>query len=109
MMTDSAVTMAVVTAPAQDVAERIVTSVVEERLAACGNIVPGVTSIYRWEDGIQRDTEVLIFFKTTRVALPQLMRRIEELHPYEVPEVLALPVSAGLPAYTSWVAANVNG
>lgn len=106
---DSPITLALVTAPAHDVAERIVTTIVEEQLAACGNIVPGLTSIYRWDGALQRDSEVLIIFKTTRSALARLMARVEDLHPYDVPEVLAVPVAAGLEAYATWVAANVHG
>jgi periplasmic divalent cation tolerance protein len=108
-MTGSPITMAIVTAPSHDVADRIVTTIVEERLAACGNIVPGLTSIYHWEGALQRDSEVLIIFKTTRSVLAQLMARVEEIHPYDVPEVLAVPVTAGLDAYTTWVAENVHG
>jgi periplasmic divalent cation tolerance protein len=106
---ERAVAVAIVTAPSQDVAERIVTTVVEEQLAACGNIVPGVTSIYRWEGAVQRDSEVLILFKTTRAMLAQLIVRVEDLHPYDVPEVLAVPVVSGLEAYMRWVAASVHG
>ena len=108
-MTESPITMAIVTAPSHDVADRLVTTIVEERLAACGNIVPGLTSIYHWEGALQRDSEVLIIFKTTRAALAQLMARVEEIHPYDVPEVLAVPVTASLDAYTTWVAENVHG
>jgi len=106
---ETPVCVAMVTAPSVDVAERIVTAVVDEQLAACGNIVPGLTSIYRWEGAVQRDSEVLILFKTTRAVLPQLLTRVAALHPYDVPEVLALPVAAGLEAYTKWVTANVHG
>jgi periplasmic divalent cation tolerance protein len=106
---DAAVVVAIVTAPSHDVAERIVTTVVDERLAACGNIVTGVTSIYRWEGAVQRDSEVLILFKTTGEVLDRLMSRVEEIHPYDVPEVLALPVLAGLAGYMDWVAASVQG
>jgi periplasmic divalent cation tolerance protein len=98
-----------VTAPSREVAEHLVTSVVEERLAACGNIVPGITSIYRWQGAIQKDEELLIVFKTTRAAAAQLMTRVEALHPYDVPEALVLPVEAGLAPYMSWVAANSDG
>jgi periplasmic divalent cation tolerance protein len=107
-MAESAIALVLVTAPAEDVAERIVTTLVEERLAACGNIVSGVTSIYRWQDVVQRENEVLILFKTTRAALAQLVKRVEQLHPYEVPEVLAVPIAATLESYASWVAANVH-
>ena len=106
---ETPVCVAMVTAPSVDVAERIVTAVVDEQLAACGNIVPGLTSIYRWAGAVQRDSEVLILFKTTRAVLAQLLTRVAALHPYDVPEVLALPVAAGLEAYTKWVTANVHG
>jgi len=108
-MTESPITMAIVTAPSHDVADRLVTTIVEERLAACGNIVPGLTSIYHWEGALQRDSEVLIIFKTTKAVLARLMARVDEIHPYDVPEVLAVPVTAGLDAYTTWVAENVHG
>ena len=108
-MQHAAVVVVIVTAPSQDVAERIVTTVVEERLAACGNIVPGVTSIYRWEDAVQRDSEVLVLFKTTRAVQPRLIGRLEELHPYDVPEALAVPVNAGIEKYMQWVVASVHG
>jgi periplasmic divalent cation tolerance protein len=106
---DGAVVLVVVTAPSQDVAERIVTTLVEERVAACGTIVPGATSIYRWEGAVQRDEEVVILFKTTRAGQSRLLARVDELHPYDVPEALVVPVTAGLEAYTGWVAANVHG
>jgi periplasmic divalent cation tolerance protein len=97
-----------VTAPALDVAERLVGAVVEERLAACGNIVGGVTSIYRWEGEVQREAEVLIIFKTAAARADALARRIRELHPYDVPEILALPVERGLEPYVSWVVTSTS-
>jgi periplasmic divalent cation tolerance protein len=106
--TVSAVMVVLVTAPAADVAERIVTAVVEERLAACGNIVPGMTSIYRWQGAVERADEVLIILKTERSVAPRLIARVQELHPYDVPEALALPVTAGLPSYMTWVAASTD-
>jgi periplasmic divalent cation tolerance protein len=108
-MSVPAVVVLLVTAPSQDVAEQLVTTVVEERLAACGNIVPGMTSIYWWEGAVQRDAEVLVIFKTEQAVAPRLMARVEQLHPYDVPESLVLPVTAGLEGYLRWVAANVAG
>ena len=105
----TAAVVVMVTAPTQTVAEHLVRTVVEERLAACGNIVPGVVSIYHWEGKVQRDDELLIVFKSTRAMAPRLMARIEALHPYEVPEALVLPIEAGLAPYLAWVAANSNG
>jgi periplasmic divalent cation tolerance protein len=107
-MQQGAVVM-LMTAPSQDVAEKIVTTLVEERLAACGNIVPGLTSIYRWQDAVQKDAEVLVLFKTEQRMADRLMQRIEELHPYEVPEAIVLPVTAGLAPYLAWIAANCAG
>ena len=108
-MEDSGVSIVVVTAPSPDVAVRIVTEIVEEQLAACGNIVPGVTSIYRWNGAVQRDSEVLVLFKTTHAARQRLIERVKELHPYDVPEALAVEVTAGLGAYMEWVTENVHG
>jgi periplasmic divalent cation tolerance protein len=105
MMTQAAV-IVLVTAPSQVVAEHLVTTLVTEELAACGNIVPGITSIYRWEGALQRDEELLIVLKTTRAAAPKLMTRIEALHPYDVPEALMVPIEAGLAPYLAWVTAN---
>ena len=106
---EPAVSVVLVTAPSQDVAEQLVNTIVEEKLAACGNIVPGLTSIYRWQGAVQRDAEVLILFKTLRGSVHRLSARVQELHPYDVPEVLALPVSAGSSEYMRWVAENATG
>src|SRR5688572_31905489 len=108
-MPEAAATVVLVTAPSQEVAEQITTTIVQERLAACGNIVPGIISIYRWQDEVQRDAEVLIVFKTTQETVQRLAERVKELHPYEVPEVIALPVTAGSPEYLRWVAASATG
>lgn len=101
-MTDAVVVL--VTAPSADVAAAIARAVVEERLAACGNVLPGVRSIYRWEGKVQDEPEVLLLLKTQRKRFPELRDRILALHPYEVPEVLALPVEAGSDAYLDWIA-----
>lgn len=103
------VSVLLVTAPSPDIAERITTSVVEERLAACGNIVADVTSIYRWQGEIQREGEVLIVFKTATVRRDELAARIRELHPYDVPEILSFEAAAGLGAYVDWVLTSTNG
>jgi len=108
-MERSATHVVLMTAPDEDTAVGIVRTVVEERLAACGNVLPGVRSIYRWQQEVQEDREVLVLFKTVERAVPRLVARIEELHPYDVPEALALPVHAGSAAYLRWVAANADG
>lgn len=102
------VRVALVTAPSVEVAEALVRRLVEERLVACGNIVPGLTSIYRWEGEVARDAEVLIVLKTVEDVVPRLTERVVELHPYEVPEVLVLPIEAGHDAYLAWVRGSVD-
>ena len=102
-----AVRVVLVTVPDAETAETLVSTLVEEGLAACGNIVPGVVSIYRWQGQVERAGEVLLVLKTTAAAVPRLLDRVPALHPYEVPEVLVLPVAAGHAPYLSWVAASV--
>lgn len=97
-----------VTAPTMDEAERIGKAVVTERLAACANLVPGVRSIYRWQDAIQDDAEILLLIKTSASLFSELTHRIVELHSYETPEVLALPSVAGSAAYLQWLFAQVG-
>ncbi len=101
-MTDALVVL--VTAPTPERAAEIARAVVEERLAACGNVVPGVRSIYRWEGKVQDDPEALLVLKTTRARFESLRARVLALHPYEVPEVIALPVEAGSAPYLDWIA-----
>jgi len=91
------------TCPDQATAERIAETLVDERLAACVNLVPGLTSIYRWQGQIQRDAEWLLIIKTRRTVYSLLEARLRELHPYEVPEIIALPIQAGLAAYLDWI------
>jgi periplasmic divalent cation tolerance protein len=102
-MDAKAVSVVMMTAPDAQVAERIVRALLNERLIACGNVVPGVTSIYRWEGEVQREAEVLVLMKTRAALVAELVDRASEMHPYLVPEVLALPAAGGLPAYCRWV------
>ncbi len=97
------VSLVLSTAPDLATAERIVRQLVEERLIACGNLVPGVASLFRWGGGVQREEEVLVLMKTRTENLDRLFGRVAELHPYEVPELLSFPVGKGLPAYCGWV------
>jgi len=101
-MTDALVVL--VTAPDAERAAAIARALVEERLAACGNVLPAIRSIYRWEGKLQDDAEALLVLKTTRARFPALRDRVLALHPYEVPEVIALPVEAGSAAYLGWIA-----
>jgi periplasmic divalent cation tolerance protein len=100
-MTDALVVL--VTTPSPERAAEIARAVVEERLAACGNVVPGVRSIYRWEGKVQDDAEALLVLKTTRARFEALRDRVLALHPYEVPEVIAIPVEAGSARYLEWI------
>lgn len=92
-----------VTAPDLEVGERLGTALVEERLAACANLVPSVTSIYRWQGRLEKAQEVLVILKTTEERAAALRERVAELHPYDVPEVLHLPVLEGHEPYLAWV------
>ena len=91
-----------------DTAARIARTLVEERLAACVNLVPTVRSIYRWQGEISDDPEALAIMKTTAERYPALAARLAELHPYQVPEILALPIAAGHAPYLSWLAGEVD-
>lgn len=90
--------------PDRDVALRIADTLVGERLAACVNLLPGVESVYRWRDAVERDAEVLLLIKTAPARLPAVTARIVALHPYELPEVIAVESAGGLPAYLDWIA-----
>ena len=92
--------------PDLDTARTAARTLVEERLAACGNIVPGVESVYRWEGKVETGAEVLVVFKTVIGSYQMFETRLRALHPYQVPEVLALRVTNGLPAYLRWVEQN---
>ena len=96
------------TCPDQAIAERIAETTVSERLAACASLVPGLTSIYRWQGEIQRDSEWLLIIKTRSIVYPLLEARICELHPYDTPEIIALPIQAGSAAYLSWMTNNTG-
>ena len=79
-------------------------ALVEQRLAACVNMLPAVQSVYRWNDAIEETAEVTLLIKTTTARYAALEQAISALHPYELPEVIAMPISAGLPAYLGWIA-----
>ena len=96
------------TAPDEGVAEMLARTLVEERLAACVNVIPGVRSIYRWEGALQDDSELVLVIKSHRNRTQALAARIKDLHPYELPEVLVLPVSGGSAAYLDWIATETR-
>jgi len=84
-------------------AEKLARQLIEARAAACVNQLVPCISTYRWKDNIETATEVPLLIKTTRAAYPRLEKSIREAHPYELPEIIAVPVAAGLPAYLDWV------
>ena len=105
-MTDTVVVL--VTAPSADKAAEIARTLVEEQLAACGNVLPTVRSIYRWEGKVQDEPEALLILKTRANLFEALRARIVALHPYQVPEVLRLDVAGGHLPYLEWIGANVR-
>ena len=96
------------TFPNSDTARQIATALVEAQLAACVNLCPAVQSIYRWQGQVESAEEVLAIIKTTRSAYAALEERLKALHPYDVPEIIALPVERGLASYMKWVSESVS-
>lgn len=90
--------------PDEENAHRIAEALVAERLAACVNVLGGCRSVYRWQGEIERADEIPLLIKTTRARYRALQARLLELHPYDVPEILAWEPQRGLPAYMGWVA-----
>lgn len=89
--------------PDQASAEKLAAILIEQRLAACVNVQSPCTSVYRWQGQVETATEVPVFIKTTREHYPALEQAIKANHPYELPEIIAVPLVAGLPAYLEWV------
>ena len=89
-------------------AERVARALVDRRVAACANILPGVRSIYRWKGSIEDASEWMVLIKTRRKLFDDLVRELRAVHSYEVPEVIAVPVVAGASDYPSWVAAETS-
>lgn len=98
----STLRVVLVTAPAKS-AQSLARKLLEQRLIACANLLPGATSLYWWEGKIQRDAESLLLLKTTAARIPALLKHLKHLHPYSVPEFLALPVQETNPDYAKWV------
>lgn len=90
--------------PDEEVANAIALALVEEKLAACVNVLPRVQSVYRWQGAVESASEIPLLIKSTAASYAALESRIGELHPYEVPEIIAVPIVHGLPAYLNWLA-----
>jgi periplasmic divalent cation tolerance protein len=89
--------------PDMEVARTATRAIIEQKLAACGNIVPAVESIYQWQGKVETSAEVLVIFKTTIARYQMLEARIKGLHPYEVPEIISVRITDGFPPYLRWV------
>ena len=98
-----------ITVPSRDMAERIARALVEEQLAACVNIVPGVRSLYRWKGRVETANEVVLIAKTRKASFDALEKRVKELHSYEVPCIVALPIEAGHQPYLDWIEKETVG
>ena len=89
---------------AKELAKRLVAA----RLAACVNILPGLTSVYEWKGAAESDSELLLLAKTTEAGYPALEKALREAHPYELPEIICVPIVAGLSGYLKWIDQNVG-
>jgi periplasmic divalent cation tolerance protein len=94
--------------PNRDAAMNLARVLIERRAAACVNVLAECTSVYRWRDKVEAAGEVPMLIKTTDAAYPALEQAIRELHPYELPEIVAVPLSRGLPGYLDWVIAETQ-
>jgi periplasmic divalent cation tolerance protein len=102
------IVLALSTFPDEETARRIARQLVTENFAACANILPAIDSIYRWQGKIENGREVIVFFKTPDNRRAAFQEKLRALHPYEVPEIIFIPVTAGLPEYLRWVTENCD-
>ena len=103
----SAIFVVCCTAPDSGVADKIANTLVEERLAACAQFSKSpIESVYRWKGKVEKAEEIQLWFKTKEECVQRIISRIQELHPYDVPEIIVLPIQSGLPDYLSWVEAE---
>ena len=97
-----------ITAPNREEGLHIAHILVEEKLVACVNLIPGLTSIYHWKGEICRDEEVLLMAKSLESRLGEIIRRVTELHSYEVPEIIAIPIEGGSEPYLNWIKDSIR-
>ena len=100
------IVLALSTFPDRETAQRISNQLITEKFATCANILPPVESIYRWKEKIETGNETLVFFKLREDRQSAFQEKLRSLHPYEVPEIIFVPISNGLPEYLRWVADN---
>jgi periplasmic divalent cation tolerance protein len=108
-MEDAAHLLVITNCPVSELAERLARTLVEQRLAACVNVLPPMRSLYRWQGEVESAEECLLLIKARRADYPALEARIRELHPYDVPEVIATPIVTGLAEYLNWIDAPDQG
>ena len=107
-MSDALARMVYTTASSENEAAQIARTVVEEQLAACANIVPGIRSIYRWQGTVEDEMESLVFLKTAVTTVDRLIVRIRELHSYDVPDIVVVPIVNGHAPYLDWILENTT-
>ena len=100
------IVLALSTFPDHETAQRISNQLVSEKFAACANILPSIESIYRWKGKLETGNETLVFFKLSEDRQSDFQNKLRSLHPYEVPEIIFIPIVGGLPEYLRWVAEN---
>ena len=100
------IVLALSTFPDREIAQRISNQLVTEKFVACANILPAIESVYRWKEKLESGTETLVFFKLSEDRQSAFQDKLRSLHPYEVPEIILVPISSGLPEYLRWVAEN---
>ena len=105
---DSTALLVLTNLPDRAAAEKLAEALIEKRVAACVNVLAPCRSVYRWKDAVQRDEEHPVLVKTTAAAYAALERAIRAGHPYELPEIIAVPIERGLPEYLQWVAAETK-
>lgn len=105
-MSDSSAILVLCTCPDQDSAENISQQLITTHAAACVNMIPGIRSCYRWQGQVETGTEVLLLIKTVSDRYERLQETILELHPYELPEIIAVPIEQGHQAYLDWITEN---
>ena len=98
-----------ISVPSIDIAKEIAHMLVERKLAACVNILPGVTSVYAWEGKINEEEELLLVAKSWEEIFEELVPAVQAVHPYQVPEIISVPISNGLPAYLAWMGEVTQG
>lgn len=96
--------LVLITVPSESLGQQIAQALLTQRLAACVSLLPGLRSFYTWEGAIQSDAETLLLIKTTQERFQTLQTTVQALHPYQVPEIIALPIQAGLESYLAWLA-----